>query len=139
MRTLAALAALVVAAPALAQANGDAAPAPPAPERAAADVDPALVGEWRLLKVVEAGTIGRFGGEVEGMTCEFDADGSAEVYVAVMQDRELVEQEKAFRYATDDGAIVRAGAEPVRYEVISGDLLVLSDRAGLVVHLVRVD
>lgn len=137
MRTLAALVALAIAAPVSAQA--DATPAAPAPERAAADVDPELVGEWRLLKVVEPGTIGQFGGEVERMTCEFEADGSAEVYVAVMQDRELVEQEKAFEYATDGGAIVRAGADPVRYEVIAGDLLVLTDGAGLVVHLVRVD
>ena len=137
MRTLVALAALVVAAPAFAQA--DATPATPAPERAAPDVDPALVGEWRLVEVVESGTIGRFGGEVERMTCAFEADGSAEVSVAVMQDRELVEQEKAFTFTTDGGAIVRAGAGPVRYEIIAGDLLVLRDPAGLVVHLVRVD
>ena len=136
MRTLAAAVALLVAVPTAAQASGDA-PEPAAPE-VTAPLDPALVGEWRLLMVEEAGAIGRFGGEIEAMTCEFEADGSAEVHVAVMQDRDVHEHERAFQFTTEDGAIVRPGMPPVRYEVHGGDLLVLRDEAGLVVHLVRV-
>ena len=136
MRTVAALALLVVALPAAAQANGDAAPEVEA--ASAQTVDPALVGEWTLLKVEENGDIGRFGGEVERMTCEFEADGSAEVHLAVMQDLDLQEHERTFRFATENGTIVRDGAAPVQYEVLGGDLLVLRDPTGLVVQLVRV-
>ena len=136
MRTVAALALLVAALPAAAQANGDAAPeVEAAPAQA---VDPALVGEWTLLKVEANGDIGRFGGEVEQMTCEFEADGSAEVHLAVMQDLDLQEHERTFRFATENGQIVREGGAPVQYEVLGGDLLVLRDPMGLVVQLVRV-
>lgn len=134
MRTLAVLAALVVAAPALAQANADAAP----PVERAASVDPALVGEWTLIKVQEAGEIGRFGGEIEAMSCEFDADGSAEVELTVLQDRDLHTHDQTFEFDTEDGTIVRSGAPPVQYQVLGKDLLVLRDSAGLVVQLVRV-
>ena len=136
MRLLALAAAALVALPAAAQANGDAAGAPAAV--APAPPDPALVGEWRLLKVEDPGAIGRFGGEIEAMTCAFEADGQAEVRLAVMQDRDVHEHDRTFAFTTEDGAIVRDGGPPVRYEVLGGDLLVLRDPAGLVVHLVRV-
>ena len=138
MRTLAALALVVVALPAAAQASGDDIPEVTANAAPAQTVDPALVGEWRLLKVEAAGDIGRFGGEVERMTCDFEADGSAEVRLAVMQDLDLQEHERTFQFATENGTIVRDGAAPVRYEVLGGDLLVLRDPMGLVVQLVRV-
>ena len=134
MRTLAVFAALVVALPASAQANADATP----PTEQAVAVDPALVGEWTLLTVEETGDIARFGGEIEAMSCDFEADGSAEVHVTVLQDRNFHKHDRAFEFTTEDGAILRDGSAPVRYAVHGGDLLVLRDTAGLVVHLVRV-
>ena len=136
MRTLAAAVALLVAVPAAAQASGDA--VPPS-EAVAAALDPTLVGEWRLLKVEDAGAIGRFGGEIEAMTCDFDRDGSATVHLQVVQDRDLQEHDRTFRFTTEGGAILRDGMPPVRYEVLGSDLLVLRDPTGLVVQLVRVD
>lgn len=138
MRTIAALALALTALPVAAQANADLAVRTvetPAPQV----VDPALIGEWTLLKVEDAGAIGRFGGEVEEMTCDFEADGSAEVHLAVMQDQDLQEHVKTFQFATEGGTIVPDGSQPVRYEVLGGDLLVLHDPMGLVVQLVRVD
>lgn len=138
MRPLVLLAALLAALPASAQAARDSAPERPAVERTEAAVDPDLVGEWRLLQVEEPGEIGAFGGEVKGMNCDFEADGSAQVRLEVMQDLELQEHAEAFPFETEGGAIVRPGAPPVRYEVLGEDLLVLRDASGLVVHLVRV-
>ena len=134
MRTLAAVLALLVALPVSAQANADAAPL----TESAVVVDPALVGAWTLIKVQEPGAIARFGGEIEAMSCDFAADGSAEVRLAVLQDREVHEHDRTFAYATEGGEIVGEGAPPVKYEIHGGDLLVLHDATGLVVQLVRV-
>lgn len=128
----AALALVLAAGPAQAQANADAAPLNET------TVDEAIVGTWTLLRVEDAGAMDRFGAEVEGMDAQFRADGSGEVRVEVLQDRERHERTRAFRFSTEDGQIVSSDGPPVAYEVLGGDLLVLRDAAGLVVELRKV-
>ena len=135
MNRLAALAALALtfAAPAWAQANADA-----ETQAAASAIDDALVGNWTLIRVADAGAMDRFGAEVRGMDASFRADGSGEVRVEVMQDRERLDRTRTFRFSTTGGQILSDSGPPVSYEVLGGDLLVLRDATGLVVELRKV-
>lgn len=127
LRAVAVAAALLTATPAFAQAT------------ASADVDPALVGDWTLLTVVESGDLGRFGAEIEEMTCAFAADGSARVRLTVEQDDDRTASSRAFQFTTDDGQIEGDEIATMRYEIWGGDLLVLRSADGLEVHLRRMD
>lgn len=130
MTRLLAVAALLVAAPAFAQANEDA-------ERG--QIDAALVGEWALITVEDLGAMAEFGAEIEGMTCAFGADGEAEVQISVLQDLDTHEKSKTFSFVTEAGEIVPEDAPAVSYSVFGEDLLELRDANGLVVRLRRVD
>ncbi len=79
----------------------------------------------------------RYGAEVEEMWASFDADGSAEVRLEVMQDRDLHARTRTFQFRTEGGQILASGAPPVTYEVLGSDLLVLRDPTGMVVELRR--
>lgn len=131
-RLLAALALTLAAAPAFAQAAST-----PPPTVRAADVDASIVGVWTLMEVEAAGEMGRYGAEIDSMTCTFRADGEAEVALTVLQDQDLHRKEKSFHFETEDGQILAADAPPVSYEVIGGDLLEIRDATGLVVRLQR--
>lgn len=133
IRTVVAFAVLLLAAPAFAQG----ASTPPAVQ--VADVDPALVGDWSLMKVEALGEIGRYGAEIQDMECAFNADGTAEVRLAVEQDEDVTNRTRAFRFTTDDGQIESEGTPGMAYNVFGGDLLVLRSQDGLVVHLRRVN
>lgn len=128
-RLFLAAAALLVVAPAYAQASEDVAP----------DVDTKLVGEWRLIEVGDHGELGEFGAEIEAMRCTFTADGEAQVHIEVMQDRDTHQKAVAFEFVTEGGQIVPDDAAPVQYTVLGSDLLELRDARGLVVRLVRAD
>jgi hypothetical protein len=133
MRLLPALVLAVLALPAAAQASSDeAAPV------AEVSIDDALVGDWTLIRVNNAGAMERFGAEVEDMWASFEASGSGEVRVEVTQDQERHERTRTFRFSTRGGQIVSPDGPPVSYEVLGGDLLVLRDNAGLVVELRKV-
>lgn len=132
IRTVVAFAVLLLAAPTFAQA----ASTPPSIQ--VADVDPALVGDWSLMKVEALGEMARYGAEIQAMECAFNADGTAEVRLAVEQDEDVTSRTRAFRFTTDDGWIESEGAPGMAYDVFGGDLLVLRSQDGLVVHLRRV-
>lgn len=133
IRLLAALAFVAVAAPATAQdAAETAAPA------VASAIDQALVGDWTLLRVNAAGAIARYGAQIEDMRAEFGPNGTAEVRLSVLQDRDVHERTRTFQFRTANGQIVTSGAPSVGYEVLGGDLLVLSGPDGMVVELRRV-
>ena len=133
IRIAAALALLLLTLPATAQG----ASAPSGVE--VSNVDPAIVGDWTLMKVVEIGEIGRYGAVVRAMECAFDAGGAAEVRLSIEQDRDVTERTRAFRFTTDQGRIKSKGRPGLTYQVLGGDLLELRSKEGLVVHLRRAD
>ncbi len=133
IRTLAAVALVLAAVPASAQVTAS---GPPAVE--AADVDPALLGDWTLMKVEALGEMGRYGAEIQDMECAFEADGTAEVRLSIEQDEDRTNRTRAFQFSTDDGRITSEGMPGMAYQVLGGDLLVLRSADGLVVHLRRV-
>ena len=135
------LALAVAALPAAAQST-PAAPeaAPPAADSVeVALFDPLLVGEWTLDEVAEGGFLARMNAEVEAMTCDFDADGTATVAMTVLQDQETTETSSAFDYETEAGQILSDTDDPVRYRILEDGRLELSDSLGLVLRLVRAD
>lgn len=128
IRTLAVLAALLAAPAAFAQATAS----------EAADVDPAIVGDWTLMKVEALGEMGRYGADVQEMWCSFDADGTGEVRLSFEQDQDVMDRARTFQFTTDGGKIESTGAPEISYQVYGGDLLVLRMESGLVVQLRRI-
>ena len=143
MRPLA-LAALTLAAPAFAQSTPEV-PHPVATPLAVADsaavgpdaVDPELVGMWALDEVAAEGRLGDLGVAVEGMTCDFDADGTARVEMDMVQDLDPIQQSRAFTFDTEDGKIVVPDDDDVTYRMLDDGRLELVTAGGLVVRLVR--
>lgn len=137
MRPLA-LAAALLAVPAFAQSTAETPVMPPvAAASEVPDVDPVLIGEWQLDEVVEAGQLGELDVTVEGMTCDFDADGSAEVEMEMVQDLDPIRQARAFSFDTEGGRIVVPDDEDVTYRVLGDGRLELATEGGLVVRLIR--
>lgn len=132
-RLLAALVLALVALPVSAQEAADVATSASTPA-----IDGALVGDWTLMRVQNVGAMQRYGAEVEDMWASFGPDGSAEVRVEVMQDRDRHARTRTFQFRTEGGRILASGAPPVNYEVLGTDLLVLRDPTGMVVELRRV-
>ncbi len=131
-------AACMLVVPAKAQAPKQA-PGVPAARIAGAAIDPGLVGEWVLATVERHGTIEDFGAEVDDMTCDFGADGSAHVMLEIEQDQDTMTRDRSFHFVTLDGRIVADQGPAVSYEVIDGDEIRLTTPDGLVVHLRRSD
>lgn len=131
-RLLAVLVLALVSLPVSAQDAADAASSASTPV-----IDAAIVGDWTLMRVQDVGAMERYGAEVEEMWASFDADGSAEVRLEVMQDRDLHARTRTFQFRTEGGQILASGAPPVTYEVLGSDLLVLRDPTGMVVELRR--
>lgn len=131
LRLIAALALTLAAAPAFAQAAPEPAPAAPT------EIDARLVGVWTLMEVTDAGEMGRYGAQIDKMTCTFGADGEAEVAVSILQDQDRHQKEKSFQFETEGGQILADDAPPMSYQVIGGDLLELRDGTGLVLRLHR--
>ena len=142
MRLLA-LAAVVLAVPAVAQS--DVAPAPPTEPVASpvldvavtSEVDAALVGAWTLEEVAEVGRLGDLGVEVEDMTCAFSAEGTATVEMEMVQDLDPLTRERTFEYDTEGGLIVVEGDDPVQYQILEDGRLQMTTTDGLVVRMVR--
>lgn len=132
-RLLAVLALALVALPVSAQDAADV-----TASASTAAIDAALVGDWTLMRVQDAGAMERYGAEVEDMWASFEADGSAEVRLEVMQDQDRHARTRTFQFRTESGQILASGAPPVTYEVLGSDLLVLRDPTGMVVELRRV-
>ena len=142
MRTLA-LALVALATPAFAQAGPVV--GPDTVQAADPAVDPALVGEWTLARVVEPGALGDYGVEIQAMTCLFSADGHARVSMAAVQDGDTMSRQREFEFETEaamDGPadvleIVEAsGDRRVAYRLTDDGLLELTDD-GMVILLVR--
>lgn len=139
MRTLV-LTAAVLAVPAVAQSDPEPAPpptTPPATVAEAEDVDAALVGEWKLEEVVEAGRLGEMDVAVEEMTCMFRAEGTARVEMEMVQDLDPLSHERTFSFDTEEGKIMVEGDDPVGYRFLSDGRLEMTTTDGLVVRLVR--
>lgn len=135
MRTLV-LAAAVLAVPAAAQSDLE--PGPPAPVAIVSDeVDAALVGEWQLAEVAEAGRLGDLGVEVEEMICEFGAEGTARVEMEMVQDLDPLSHERTFSFETEGGQIMVEGDDPVAYRFLDDGRLEMTTTDGLVVRMVR--
>ena len=135
MRTLV-LAAAVLAVPAVAQSDPEAAPPPPATV-APDEVDAALVGEWELEEVAEAGRLGDLGVEVEEMNCEFRAEGTARVEMEMVQDLDPLSHERTFSFETEGGQIMVEGDDPVAYRFLDDGRLEMTTTDGLVIRMVR--
>lgn len=137
MRTLA-LAAALLAVPVAAQSTAEVPAAPVAPATVEAPgVDPALIGAWQLDEVVTAGRLGEMDVTVEGMACDFEADGTARVEMAMVQDRDPIRKARQFAFDTEAGQIVVPDDEDVTYRVLDDGRLELETTTGLVVRLVR--
>ena len=140
MRTLV-LAAAALALPVAAQSDPEPTPPLTAADTAAVavaeDVDAAIVGEWELEEVVEAGHLGEMDVEVEGMTCAFRAEGTARVEMEMVQDLDPLSHERTFAFDTEDGQILVEGDDPVAYRLLSDGRLEMRTTDGLVVRLVR--
>lgn len=139
MRLLA-LAAVVLAAPAVAQSDPE--PAEPIASpildvTVTSEVDAALVGAWTLEEVAQEGRLGELGVEVEDMRCAFDAQGTATVAMEMVQDLDPLSMERTFEYETEDGLIVVEGDDPVQYQILEDGRLQMTTANGLVVRMVR--
>lgn len=135
-RIAAALVLVALAAPAVVQAQAG---PPLASTDVVADalaVDDAVVGQWVLVEVEEAGALGRFGARLVEMECVFGRDGAAEVALAVVQDGERYARTRAFRFTTAGTTIVDdRGDEMGTYEPLGTDELRLTMPDGLVARL----
>ena len=129
-------AAALVAVPAAAQSASEPT-APVADSVEVALVDPLVVGSWTLDEVEEGGFLGLMGAEIEAMTCDFAADGTARVAMTIVQDQETRETERTFDFETAGGEIVSEGDDPVGYSVRDDGRLELSTGGGLALVLVR--
>lgn len=132
--------ALFLAAPAWAQSSQE---APPPAQQAVdsadrvATVDSALVGTWTLDEVTAAGTLDALGVRVEAMTCQFAADGHAEMVMKAVQDGEAIVRDRSFAFETADGQIIQQdGDSAVTYRILDDGSLELID-AEMVVRFVR--
>ena len=126
---------LVLAAPALAQSSAEA--PPPVEQPAEARVDSALVGAWTLDEVSEPGLMAAYGVRVQAMTCQFTADGRAEIVMTAMQDGEAIVRDRAFDFETAGGQIVsEEDGDAVGYRILDDGALELTDD-GMVVRFVR--
>lgn len=142
MRALA-LAAVVLATPAFAQADAETdgpaevATSPVLDVLVTSEVDAALIGAWTLEEVAEEGHLGEMGVEVEAMHCAFGPEGTATVEMAMVQDLDPLRMERTFTYDTEEGQIVVEGDDPVEYEILADGRLEMTTAQGLVVRLVR--
>ena len=132
MRTLALAALAALATPALAQTG----PVAPNTVEAANGVDPALVGEWRLVEVVAPGVLGDYGVEIQAITCRFSADGRAHMSMAAVQDGDTMSRQREFDFETEGQEIVEDGGDRVTYRVTDDGRLELTDDE-MVVRLAR--
>ena len=128
------LALLAAAVPAAAQASADA--PPPLVVTAEAPVDSALVGEWTLESVVEAGHLGDYGVDLQAMTCVFSADGQARVSMMAVQDGETMSRQRSFDFEAEGGTLTEDNGDEIQYRVLDDGQLELQDDE-VVIRLVR--
>ena len=128
------LALLAAAVPAAAQASADA--PPPLVVTAEAPVDSALVGEWTLESVVEAGHLGDYGVDLQAMTCVFSADGQARVSMMAVQDGETMSRQRTFDFEAEDGTLTEDTGDEVQYRVLEDGQLEIQD-GEMIIRLAR--
>lgn len=129
-------AACLLVAPTAAQAQQQS-PGVPISSPFSASIDESLVGHWELANVERLGAIEDFGAAVDEMECDFSADGTARVLLAVEQDQDTMERERSFHFVTAEGRIVPEQGPAVAYEVLGQDDIRLTTADGLVVLMHR--